>query len=118
MGKQQHQPSNDQPDGEAAVLDTGYDAGDPAKVGERKVTAKNAERERMAGFGSLLATKQGRAWIWWLLGMCGVFKTSFTGNSTTFFNEGKRDIGLAVLADFTREYPDAYMTMTKENANG
>ena len=96
----------------------GYDASDPAKVGERKVDAKNAERERIAGLGQLLGTRQGRLWAWEMLAKCGVFRTSFTGNSTTFFNEGKRDIGLSVMADITREFPDAYLTMTKENANG
>jgi len=97
---------------------TDFDAGDPTQVGERKVGAKNLEAERMAGLGTLLATKQGRAWAWDLLGKCGVFRTSFTGNSATFFNEGKRDIGLMVMADITREFPDAYMAMTKENRNG
>lgn len=116
MGKQQ---SNER-DGRDAEggLSAGFNAGDEGQVGERKVNAKNAERERIAGFGQLLETKQGRAWAWWLLGQCGVFRTSFTGNSTTFFNEGKRDIGLLLLGDITREFPDAYMTMTKENANG
>ena len=103
---------------EATEPPTGYDAGDETQVGERRVNAKNADRERMAGFGQLLQNKQGRSWLWWLLGECGVFRTSFTGNSATFFNEGKRDIGLKLMADLTREFPDAYMTMTKENANG
>lgn len=96
----------------------GFDASDPTQVGERKVDAKNAERERIAGLGQLLETRQGRAWANDLLGKCGVFRTSFTGNSATFFNEGKRDIGLLVMADITREYPDAYLTMLKENRNG
>lgn len=93
----------------------GFNAGDPTHVGERKVTAKNAESERLAGLGHLLSTKQGRAWYWNLLGKCGVFVTSFTGNSATFFNEGKRHIGLELIAELTREFPDHYMTMIKEN---
>ena len=95
----------------------GYDAGDAGQVGERKINAKNAERERIEGLGQLLATRQGRAWHWHLLSRCGVFTSSFTGNSATFFNEGKRDIGLTLIAELTREYPDHYLTMMKEARN-
>ena len=93
-----------------------FDAGDETSVGERSTKAKTAERDRMAGLGDIMATKQGRNWMWWLLAQCGVFQTSFTGNSTTFFNEGKRQVGLVVMADIQRDYADQYLTMTKENA--
>lgn len=114
MGKPQA-PSID--DGDQGTTERPFDAGDATQVGERRVNAKNAERERMAGLGLLMASKQGRSYTWWLLGLCGVFRTSFTGNSATFFNEGKRDIGLHVLADLQREFPEQYLQMTKENAN-
>lgn len=95
-----------------------FNAGDATKVGERKVNTKSAERERVEGLGNLLSTKQGRSWYWNLLSQCGVFVTSFTGNSATFFNEGKRQIGLMLVAELTREYPDHYVTMMKEARNG
>lgn len=95
-----------------------FDAGDATKVGERKVNAKSAERERTEGLGNLLSTRQGRAWYWHLLSQCGVYVTSFTGNSTTFFNEGKRQIGLQLVGELTREFPDLYVTMMKEHRNG
>lgn len=106
---------------EGADLDdegAGFNAGDATQVGERKVNLKSADRERVEGLGNLLSTKQGRAWYWNLLSQCGVFVTSFTGNSATFFNEGKRQIGLMLLAELTREYPDHYVTMTKDARNG
>ena len=92
----------------------GYNAGDPAAVGERRVSAQQKERDIAAGLGEVVSTKQGRAFLRWLLGECGVYRTSFTGNSTTFFNEGKRDIGLQVLARVTGAHPDAYLAMLKE----
>lgn len=97
---------------------TDFNAGDASQVGERKVGSKNQESERIAGLGSLLSTKQGRSWYWHLLGQCGVFVTSFTGNSATFFNEGKRQIGLQLVAELTRHFPDHYVTMMKESNNG
>ena len=92
----------------------GYDAGDPAQVGERRVSAQQRDREIAEGLSETLATKQGRAFLHWLLGQCGVYQTSFTGNSTTFFNEGKRDIGLQVLARVSKDHPEAYLSMLKE----
>lgn len=59
-------------------------------------------------------TEQGRRFIWRLLGLCGVYRTSFTGNSGTFFNEGARNIGLMVLADVQEVALDAYLQMVKE----
>lgn len=63
----------------------------------------------------ILSSVQGRRFIWGLLGKCHVFKTSFTGNSTTFFNEGKRDIGLRVLAYVNEAGPELYITMMQES---
>ncbi len=45
----------------------------------------------------LMKTGAGKKVIWHILGLCGIYASSFTGNSTTFYNEGKRDIGLDVL---------------------
>ena len=92
-----------------------YDAGDEGQVGERAIKAKNTARERMAGLVAMMQSRNGRAYIWWLLGECKVFSTSFTGNSTTFFNEGMRQVGLLLLADINRECEDQYLVMCKEN---
>jgi hypothetical protein len=35
--------------------------------------------------------------IWHILGICGLYDNTFTGNSHTFYNEGKRAVGLEVL---------------------
>ena len=121
MGKQSTERRQARSDGDDAdtAAEPGqreYDAGDPAHVGERRTTAQQRERDIAAGLGETLATKQGRALVHWLLTECGIYSTSFTGNSTTFFNEGKRQIGLQVLARVTKDHPDAYLTMLKEGA--
>ena len=45
----------------------------------------------------LLKSKDGRWFIMRMLDSAGVNAQSFTGNSTTFYNEGKRQIGLEIL---------------------
>ena len=47
---------------------------------------------------SLLKSRDGRWFIIRMLDSAGVNAQSFTGNSTTFYNEGKRQIGLEILA--------------------
>lgn len=77
---------------------------------------RRAERLRLAA-GNLLNTPDGRVFLFRMIETTGVFASSFTGNSTTFFNEGRRSVGLELyrllmtadpqalqkLVDFRRE---------------
>ena len=50
---------------------------------------------------NILKTVDGRWFLMRLLDATGVMSNTFTGNSTTFFNEGKRQVGLEILARIT-----------------
>jgi len=63
----------------------------------------------------LMSGKRGRRVMWRLLDRAGVFRSSFTGNSETFFREGQRNIGLIYLGQVHEIAPDAYPTMVEEN---
>ena len=78
---------------------------------------QRAERlmiKRQDAFRSLMATAEGRRWVWWLLERCGVFRCSFTGDNATFFNEGTRNVGLMVIADIHELCPAQFATMMTE----
>lgn len=45
----------------------------------------------------LLNSTEGRWFLMRLLDLCNVNASCFTGNSHTFYNEGKREIGLQVM---------------------
>lgn len=63
----------------------------------------------------LMAHKPGRRFMWRLLAMAGVYRTSFnTSGSVTAFNEGKRNVGLTYVAEIQEHVPDSYLTMLKE----
>lgn len=47
----------------------------------------------------VLSTELGRWFFCRLLDRTGILKQSFTGNSETFFNEGKRKVGVAYMND-------------------
>lgn len=75
--------------------------------------------QEIGDFKWLVAHEQGRRFLWRLLSMSGQFRTSMTGNSQTFFNEGMRNFGLMLLAEFNEHSLDAYIKMLKEQkANG
>lgn len=76
----------------------------------------NSLREReIDDVSFILSHPQGRRFFWRYLSLCNMWKTSFTGNSTTFFNEGERNIGLRLMADINEASPEAYVQMVKEN---
>lgn len=89
-------------------------AADAEQVKEAGIKEKFGRKQELNDVYNILAIPSGRRWVWRVLSDCGVFKSSFTGNSTTFFNEGRRDIGLRILADVMEANPDAYVQMAKE----
>lgn len=64
----------------------------------------------------LLATRPGRRYIWGLLESCGIFRTSYsTDPNGMAFAEGRRDVGLRVLADVNAASPEQYLVMLRES---
>ena len=72
--------------------------------GQERAKEQSDERQRLAidqdkeDFKWLMGSKRGRRIVWRLLERTGVFRTSFTGNSETFFREGQRNVGLMLMA--------------------
>jgi len=65
----------------------------------------------------ILATPQGRRYLHDLLDFCGLYRTSMTGSSETFFREGMRSTGLKILSDIAEADQDAYLKMMTETKN-
>lgn len=65
----------------------------------------------------LMGSKRGRRIMWRLLERTGVYRSSFTGNSETFFREGQRNVGLMLMAQVHEVCPDQYAVMLKEQQN-
>src|SRR3990172_8342493 len=90
-------------------------AADEVEVKKASLRENQDERQRLVDLKSLLELPHGRRFIWWMLESAGVYKSSFTGNSTTFFNEGRRDLGLQLLAKITEASPEALVLMMQES---
>lgn len=95
--------------------DKAFNAADEAQVEERGKKKESERDQQLNDLRHILASPQGRRFYWRKLSDCGVFKTSFTGNSTTFFNEGMRNVGLGMMTDLMDADPQAYITMMNES---
>lgn len=89
-------------------------AADEQQVERAKERTLSKEEKDANDLRWVLNSKPGRRFMWRLLEECGVYKTSFTGNSATFFNEGMRNIGLKLINEINNNAPEAYLVMLKE----
>lgn len=90
-------------------------AGDPEQVKKASQKEKSLREQELNDLRWVLSQPQGRRHVWRLLEFCGVFKNSFTGNSTTFYNEGMRNVGTKQLADIMEANPQAFIDMMQAN---
>lgn len=55
------------------------------------------EEQRQNDLKAVVSTPEGKRFIASILADCGIYRSSFTGNSQTFFNEGQRAAGLRLI---------------------
>jgi hypothetical protein len=72
------------------------------------------EQQAASDLRAVMGTVPGRRLLWRLLARCRIYQSTFTGSSETFFLEGKRSVGLEVLADIHRHCPDLYLLAQQE----
>lgn len=87
---------------------------DKEKLDRRETKSKVLRRRELEDVAAILATVEGRRFYWRVMQRCGIHKSSFTGNNTTFFNEGERNIGLFLLAELEEADPTAYVKSLTE----
>jgi hypothetical protein len=92
-----------------------YDSSDEQHVKGRKTKAKIRREDQLSAMRHILEEEGGQEFFWRLLARCKLYETSFTGNSQTFFNEGKREVGLWVLSEIVAADPAAYAKMMMKN---
>jgi hypothetical protein len=95
-----------------------FNAADEEQVKTRKRKDERLRDRELADLRLVMSSVEGRRFVWRLLEKAGVFRTSFTGNSTTFFNEGMRNMGLMVLSDVHEAAAAEYIVMMNESKEG
>lgn len=93
----------------------------PTDLRQNALDEEEADRQKRIAYDRqvqdmkwLMSTETGRRIMWDLLGFAGVHRDSFTGNSTTFYNEGRRSVGLHYTGLVTTLCPDLYCKMLIE----
>lgn len=94
---------------------------DQVKAANKK--EKNVRNNELNEIRTVLDSPVGRKFLWRALKRCGVYQSSYhPSGSQVYFNEGRREVGLWLLAEITEANPDAYLVMIKEakgrEANG
>lgn len=86
------------------------------KEEQRKVEADQREREQahIEDFREVLRLPAGRRIVRTILDMTGCMDSVFTGNSKTFYNSGRADVGLEVMRDIAIADPKALMQIMGE----
>src|SRR6266436_657334 len=92
-----------------------YDASDRKSIRRAEKASRLADRARQEVIVNLMSTTFGRAWLWDILTSCHVFGQTFSPDPLmTAFAEGRRAVGLALLADVMSACPDQYITAARE----
>lgn len=86
------------------------------------MTRKKTEDEKQFNLLKLntrevLKLKAGKEIIWHILSMCGIYDDTFTGNSQSFYLEGKRAVGLEILQLLEDADPTFYPKLLLEKTN-
>jgi len=78
--------------------------------------AREIRRREVGDLTWLMANAQGRRIVWRLLQRAGVYMSSFNhSGSVMAFNEGRRDMGLFLLAETSDASPNGLLKMITEN---
>lgn len=92
-----------------------YDAGDPKSVNTARKKEARKKHERQEVVRGIMSVKEGRAFIYGYLAICGTFRSPFADNQyQTAFNCGLQHIGHVLLEDIMQSSPDQYWAMIKE----
>ena len=79
-------------------------------------TAREIRKLEVADLKWLAGNVQGRRFIWRLLDRAGIYRSSFNhSGSLMAFSEGKRDMGLFLLAEVSEASPNGFLKLIAEN---
>jgi hypothetical protein len=95
------------------------DLGNPEHVQERNREVKLRRREEFEDLKVVLSTGPGRRWMWNFISGLGPFRTPFgVDPHMSYFNGGRQNVALALIAEINAASPQTYALMQKENADG
>lgn len=76
---------------------------------------RNIEQQQKDDMRTILATPEGRRFLWRLLGHCRINQSVFEPNSKMAYNSGMQDVGHFVLGEIVSARAEAYLQMMQEH---
>lgn len=71
-----------------------------------------ARRQELTDIDKIMSTPEGSRFMWRVLGMCGVFQSSFSADALHMaFREGQRNIGLKIQGDIIEACPGRFINL-------
>lgn len=91
------------------------DHDDEKQVGRAQSRHRKRRQVELDDLKQVLSTPSGRRFITRLLDQTGLLASDmFTGNSTTFYNLGKRDVGLWVYNEMMKAKPESMIEIMND----
>ncbi len=84
-------------------------------VKEQKRQLNLDKQQQLSDLQKVMATKEGRRFVWRLLDEANIFRSCFTGNSQTFYLEGRREFMLPFYQDIMNACPEQFYLAQREN---
>ena len=79
-------------------------------------TAREIRKSEVGDLKWLMGNVQGRRIVWRLLDRAGIYRSSFNhSGSVMAMNEGRRDMGLFLLAEVSDASPNGFLKLIAEN---
>lgn len=66
---------------------------------------------------AVMATPQGRRFLWRLLAKCNAFSSVFETSARIHYNSGRQDVAFDLLREIDAADPDMFFKMRTENLN-
>lgn len=89
--------------------------GNERRKAETDDKRKTDRAQEVEDFLWVMGNERGQRFMWRLLGMTGVFRNPFTGNSETFFRCGEQNIGQQLIGEIHTLCPEKYIDMVNAN---
>lgn len=87
---------------------------DKEKIRKKGLQERIGRRQELGDIQILLSTRSGRRFFNRLLVAGHMFAPTFTGNNSTFYRDGQREVMLPFLGD-AQNFPELYLLMLKES---
>jgi len=92
-------------------------SGDEKQIQEGRKNEKKLLASEKENIRSVLATREGRRFVWHVLGrICRIHTQSYVADSDrTAFNDGRRSVGLELIRQVNEADKNAYWKMAQES---